>query len=316
MAVGIGGLLVGGQPTSPQVLFAALTTSEDSLAHTLVFEIRLPRTLAAAISGIGLGLAASLLRALTRNPVADSGLLGANAGATVVVAIGIATGVAHDFVAQSIWALVGALGATVLVSAVGLSGRVYSASRLVLFGVALGAVLTGITTGLMLAVPEAFDSMRSWLSGSMVGVPMTSNMTAAVFIGVSLALVIATARSLELTLMGDDLARALGGRLLLTRAATSLAVGVACGAATALVGPIGFVGLLGAHVAVIVASRFSIPATPRHLLAAAGGGVLLVLADLVGRIALWPGELPAGIVVAVIGAPFLLVILRRNRSLT
>lgn len=310
------GLFIGGQSTSPWVVLGVIRGDVDIVAQALVVEIRLPRTLAAAIAGIGLGLAASLLQTLTRNPVADAGLLGANAGATVMIAFGIATGMAADFVAQSAWALLGALTATILVSAVGLSGRIYSATRLVLFGVALGAVLTGITTGLMLAVPEAFDSMRSWLSGSMVGVAMPSNLTAAMLIGLSLIVALAVSRALELTLMGDDVARALGARLLPTRATTVLAVALASAAATALVGPIGFVGLLGAHLAAATAQRLALPAALRHLVAAAGGGALLVLADLVGRIAFWPGELPAGIVVAAIGSPFLLLIIRRNRSLT
>lgn len=316
IAATLAGLFVGGQSTTAAEVLGALTGDTELRIWAIVVEIRLPRTLAAVIAGVGLGLAASLLQTVTRNPVADAGLLGTNAGATVMIAIGMATGLATEFAAQSAWALTGALVATALVSAIGLSGKIYSPTRLILFGVALGAVLTGITTGIMLAVPEAFDGMRNWLSGSMVGVPLESTLFGALMIAAALTLALCIARPLEVTLMGDDLARALGTRLFMARSLTIVAVAIAAGIATALVGPIGFVGLIAAHSSALAASRLGLGAGVRHLIAAALCGVILLLADLVGRVALWPGELPAGIVAAILGAPFLLWIIRRTRSLT
>ncbi|MCD2498488.1 FecCD family ABC transporter permease [Microbacterium nymphoidis] len=310
------GLFVGGQSTIPAEVLGALTGDAELRIWAIVVEIRLPRTLAAVIAGLGLGLAASLLQTVTRNPVADAGLLGTNAGATVMIAIGMATGLATDFAAQGAWALTGALIATALVSAIGLGGKIYSPTRLILFGVALGAVLTGITTGIMLAAPDAFDGMRNWLSGSMVGVPLESTLLGALMIAAALALALCIARPLEVTLMGDDLARALGTRLFMTRSLTTIAVAIAAGTATALAGPVGFVGLIAAHSAALAANRLGLSAAGRHLTAAAFCGAILLLADLVGRVALWPGELPAGIVAAILGAPFLLWIIRRTRSLT
>lgn len=310
------GICIGGQFTPFGAVLAALRGDGELALVAVVREIRLPRSLAAAVAGLGLGLAASLLHTLTRNPVADAGLLGSNAGATVVVAAGMAGDVVNGMLAQSAFAFLGALMATSFVCAVGLSGRVHSITRLVLLGVALGAVLIGMTNGIMLAVPEAFEGMRHWLAGSTVDVPLASTGAAALTVTAALVVAAAVSRTLELTLLGDDSARSLGVRLGMTRSFTVLGVALASSAATALVGPIAFVGLISAHVATRIAESAGLHAMIRHLLAAIGGAVLLICADVVGRVAVWPGELPAGIVVAVIGAPVLLWIVRRARSLT
>lgn len=310
------GVVIGGQRTPLPVVLDALRGEGSTVALAVVWEIRLPRTLAAAVAGLGLGLAASLLQTLTRNPVADAGLLGSNAGATVVIAAGMAAGTATGIVAQNGLAFLGALIATAFVCAVGLSGRVYTITRFVLLGVALSAVLLGITNGIMLAVPEAFEGMRHWLAGSTTRVTLPATGIGALVTGAALLIAAGVSRTLELTRLGDESARSLGVRLTATRAWAVLAISLASAAATALVGPISFVGLLAAHAAGRAAEQLGLDARARHALAAIGGAALLVCADVVGRVALWPGELPAGIVVAVIGAPALLWIVRRARSLT
>ena len=316
LAAGVLGLCVGGQAASVAEIARALVGDGDTRTQAMVWEVRLPRTLAAAVAGCGLGLAASLLQTLTRNPVADAGLLGSNAGATVVVALGMAGGLAANALERGVWAMGGALIATAFVCVVGLSGRVHSIARLVLLGVALSAVLMGITNGIMLAVPAAFDGMRHWLAGSTVGVPFASTGIAALTVCVALAAAAAIAQHLELTRLGDDSARALGVRIGVTRSIAVVSIALACSAATALVGPLTFVGLLAAHAANWIAERMRIGAAERHLLAGCGGVVLLVYADVIGRVVLWPGELPAGIVVAIIGAPVLLGIVRGARRIS
>lgn len=310
------GICVGGQFTPMPAVFAALRGDGELTVLAIVWEIRIPRSLAAAVAGLGLGVAASLLQTLTRNPVADAGLLGSNAGATVVVAAGMAAGVGGGMIAKSGLAFVGALIATAFVCAVGLSGRVHSVTRLVLLGVALGAVLLGTTNGIMLAVPEAFEGMRHWLAGSTVGAPLPATGIAAVTVFCALLIAAVISRTLELTRLGDDSARSLGARLGVTRAATVISVALASAASTALVGPVTFVGLIAAHAATRLSEALGLDAFARHTLAALGGAILLVCADVIGRVALWPGELPAGIVVAIIGAPILLWIVRRTRSLS
>lgn len=316
LAVAVLALFIGGNPTSPGSVLSALAGSTDLRTTAIVWEIRVPRTAAAVAAGIGLGLAASLLQTLTRNPVADAGLLGSNAGAALVLVCAMATGAAGGALTRSLWALVGALLATAFVCAVGLSGRVYSVSRFVLVGVALGAVLTGLTNGIMLAAPTAFEGMRFWLAGSTVGVTPDSTIIGGGLIAAAALLTVCLARSLEVTLLGEELASSLGSNLLATRVAAVLAVALASATATALVGPIGFVGLLAAHAAADVARRTGTGPSTRYLLAACGGALVLVAADVIGRVALRPGELPAGIVAAVIGAPFLLRIVRSSRAIS
>lgn len=306
------GLLIGGQTLAPDRVFAALAGRGEAIELALVWESRVPRTLAAVVAGAGLGIAASLLQTLTRNPVADAGLLGSNAGATALIAIGMFTGLAAGPVLQGLWAFAGALAVTVFVTALGLSGRNYSVTRLILLGVALGAVLIGFTNALMLSAPLTFDGMRHWLAGSMVGVPLAVTLVSGAAMLAAIILGIVSAHSLELTLMGDDIARSLGVRLLTTRIAVVVSVSLASALATALVGPISFVGLIAAHAASGLATRWGMSAAMRHMTAAFAGATVLVLADLIGRVALWPGELPAGIVAAVLGAPFMLWLIRRQ----
>ncbi len=313
LVLGVG---IGGQFTPPGAVLAALRGEGEVTALAIVWEIRIPRSLAAAVAGLGLGLAASLLQTLTRNPVADAGLLGSNAGATVVVAAGMAVGATGGVISQHSFAFLGAVIATTFVCAVGLGGRVHSVTRLVLLGVALGAVLLGLTNGIMLAVPEAFEGMRHWLAGSTVGVPLPATGVAAITACAALLLAAFVSRTLELTRLGDESARSLGVRLGVTRAGTVLSVALASSSATALVGPVTFVGLISAHAAARLSESLGLESFARHALSAIGGAILLVCADVIGRVVLWPGELPAGIVVAVIGAPALLWIVRRNRSLT
>lgn len=310
------GVCIGGQFTPLPAVIAALRGEGELTTLAIVWEIRIPRSLAAAVAGLGLGLAASLLQTLTRNPVADAGLLGSNAGATVVVAAGMAAGASGGVIAQSGFAFLGALLTTTFVCVVGLSGRVHSVTRLVLLGVALSAVLIGTTNGIMLAVPEAFEGMRHWLAGSTVGVPLSATGIGALTLCCALLLTALLSRTLELTRLGDESARSLGARLGITRAMTVVSVALASSAATALVGPIAFAGLIAAHGATRSAAALGLEAFTRHALAGIGGAILLVCADVIGRIVLWPGELPAGIVVAVVGAPMLLWIVRTTRSLT
>ena len=310
------GVWIGGQFTPATAVAAALRGEGERTVLAIVWEIRIPRSFAAIVAGFGLGLAASLLQTLTRNPVADAGLLGSNAGATVIVAAGMAAGIGSGVIARSALALFGALLATAFVCVVGLSGRVHSVTRLVLLGVALSAVLIGITNGIMLAVPEAFEGMRHWLAGSTVGVPLQATGIGALTVLGALLITALISRTLELSRLGDDSARALGAQLGITRAGTVLSIALASSAATALVGPIAFVGLLAAHAATRFSESLGLEAFSRHTLAAVGGAILLLCADMLGRVALWPGELPAGIVVAVIGAPVLLWIIRKARSLT
>jgi len=285
------------------------TGSTDAV---VILDSRLPRTAIAVAAGLALGVAGALVQAVTRNPLADPGILGVTSGSAFAVAI--AVGVLGITTVQGyLWfAFGGALAATVVVYVVGSIGREGSSPvRLTLTGVALGAVLSGIVTAMLLADPEGFSAMRSWESGSLEGRGWDGVVPVLPFLAVGVVLALVISRSLNAIALGDDLAVALGARVTLVRALAIVAVSLLAGGATAIAGPIAFVGLMIPHVA-----RWIAGPDQRWIVALSVvlGPVLLLVADIVGRVVLRPGELPAGIVTAVIGAPVLIVLVRRQRA--
>lgn len=305
-------LMVGSKGLAPGlVLDVLLHGSDGSFDHTIVVDDRLPRTVAALVAGLGLGVAGALIQAVTRNPLADPGILGVTAGAAFAVALGIAlTGALAPSV--YLWlAFLGAFVATVVVYTIGAVQRgSVSIARLTLAGVALAALLNGVTSGLVLTNPRSFDALRAWQSGSLKnrGWEVIAPAAPWVLLGVVLALLLG--RALNAVALGDDLAASLGAQVLRTRAVAILAVTLLAGGATAIAGPITFIGLMVPHVARRISGPdqrwilgFSVVLAP----------TLLLVADIVGRLLLPVGEIPAGIVTAVIGAPVLVVLARRYR---
>lgn len=307
-----GGVLIGSRPTSVADVLDALGGTGTERA--LIWELRIPRTILAIVVGLALGAAGALMQALTRNPLADPGLLGVNAGAAVAVALALALSLASSVVDTVWWAMGGALLASLIVHA--LSRRGFdggSPATMVLAGTAVSAALVAITNGLVLAMPAAFDSFRFWAVGSLEGRGAEVAWGIAPFVAVGLLLAVCLGRGLDALALGDDTARALGVNLLVVRTLGVLAVIALCGAATAAIGPVAFVGLTVPHVA-----RRWVPDSQRWLavFSALGGAVLVVVADLVGRVVARPGELEVGIVVALIGGPVFVHLVRRRRGRT
>lgn len=304
---------VGAKPIPLWTVFDALTAFDGSNEHQIVRDLRLPRTIAGLLVGTALGASGALIQALTRNPLADPGLLGVNAGAALSVAIGIAVfGVAS--VSGYLWfALAGALAATLGVYGIGAAGRTaVDPVRLTLAGVALGAVLVGITSAMMLLEPRTFDHMRGWNAGTLVARGPEVLLPTAPLVAVGLALALVAARSLNGIALGDDLATSLGVSVNRTRAVVIVAVTLLAGTATAIAGPIAFVGLMIPHIA-----RWIAGPDQRWLLAytIVLAPILLLSADVIGRIATSPGEVPVGIVTAFVGAPVLILLIRRRRMI-
>lgn len=306
-------LAVGAKEIHLPIVWEALTRFDGTLDdHVIIRDLRVPRTLLGLLIGAALGVAGALIQALTRNPLADPGILGVNAGAGFAVTVAVAvTGV------TTIWgylwfAFAGALVATVAVYAIGMVGR-HGATpvRLTLAGVALTAVLGGISQSITLLRPEVFDQMRYWGAGSLAGRPPETAAVVVGFIAAGLALGLVAAHGLNAMSLGDDLARSLGSNLLRTRVLVVVAVTLLAGAATAAAGPIGFVGLMVPHVVrwfVGPDQRWIIPYT------AVGAPVLLLASDVIGRVVAPPGELQVGIVTAFVGAPVLIVLIRRKKA--
>lgn len=306
-------LTIGAQPLSLAAIWHAVFSFSGSLYDTIFWSYRVPRTVLAVICGAAFGVAGALTQAATRNPLADPGILGVNAGASFLVTIAVGF-LGFRSIDTYIWfSFAGAIGLSAVVYLMGTRGREGTPSiRLVLSGIAISALLMGITSGMTILDPQLLDAMRLWHLGSVAGRDMAVVITVLPFIIAGLVIGLATARALNAISMGDDIAHALGVSVIRTRILVVTAITLLCGAATAAAGPVGFVGLMVPHVV-----RWTIGPDQRWiiLLTMILSSVLLLLADVVGRVVLFPDEIQAGIITAFIGAP-VLIFLARSRKVT
>ena len=276
----------------------------------VVHDVRVPRTLLGLLVGVALGLSGAVMQGLTRNPLAEPGLLGVNAGAGLAVVVAIAVFGVGSLSGYVWWAMVGAGLAAVLVHALaGLGGGV-TPLRLTLAGAAVTAGLASWSSGLLVSSRQSFDAFRFWQVGTIGGRGLDLVVTVLPFFAVGLVVVLLAVRQLNALALGDDLARGLGENVLLARATVALGVAVLCGASTALAGPIGFLGLVVPHVA-----RFVVGPDHRRIIPVClvAGPTLLLAADTLGRLVAQPSEVQAGIMTAVLGVPFFVLLVRRGR---
>jgi iron complex transport system permease protein len=278
---------------------------------TIIQELRVPRTLLGLVAGIALGLAGALMQALTRNPLADPGILGIDAGAAAAVVLAIRVLGVGSLTGYIWFAFGGAAAAFVVVYLLGTRGRSgASPERLALAGSAVGAALLAVTNAVALVDSRTFDRYRLWTVGSLIGRDLDVVAAVTPFIVIGALLALALGPSLNVIALGEDAARALGASLGRTRVLSAVAITLLCGAATASVGPIVFVGLAVPHLARALVGPDQRWLLPYSLILAP---VLLLAADVLGRVLARPGELQVGLVTAFLGAPvFLAVILRRR----
>lgn len=308
-------LAVGARATDPATVLAALLDpgsldADRANDAVVVRELRLPRTVIGLLAGAALGIAGVVMQGTTRNPVADPGLLGVNAGAAFAVVLGLSAGLT-SLTGLAGLALLGALAAAGLIAAVAVAARTGTVpALLVVAGAAVTAGLTSLTTLVLLGDPETLDRYRFWTVGSLTGRGLEAAGTLAPLLAVGAVAAVALARALDALALGDDVARGLGFRVTRTRVAAVAAVVLLCGTATALAGPLVFVGLVGAHGARVLVGQRHLALLPA---AAVVGAALLLLADSLGRLVAPPGEVEAGIVVAAVGAPLLIALVRSRR---
>ena len=267
---------------------------------------RITRTIFSFMCGAALGVSGALMQSVTRNPIADPSILGVNTGAALAVVIGIAffnISAASDY----IWfALVGALVTALFVFGVGSLGRGGATPlKLVLAGAATSAALSSLVMALMIPRSNVMDQFRFWQVGSVGAGNMNSIWTFLPFLIVGLIIAIVAAPSLNALALGDEMATSLGVRTGTVKIVASFAGVILCGAATALAGPIGFIGLLAPHLI-----RLALGPDQRYLmpLSAMAGAIILTFSDVAGRLLGSPGELEVGIVTAFIGAPILILL--------
>lgn len=301
-----------GQYRAPEVLgylFGDTTLRADDKLAMVIHSLRLPRSLAALLVGASLAIAATLLQSATRNPLAEPGLLGVNAGAVLGLVIGLIWFDVESTFGYLLWSGAGALLGNVAVLGIGLMLGQASPLRLVLAGVALGAVFGGIANFLLLSTRVALEQFRYWNLGSLSASALDAVALVSPLALLGLAMAMLLCRQLSLMQLGDAQARALGIHTGWVRLGVLAASTLLTACAISLAGPIGFVGFLAAY----CARRLEPAQLLRQLCYSALFGMLLLLtADILARALVQPFELPVGTLLAAVGAPALIVIVLRG----
>lgn len=303
-------LAVGARAVAPSAVIDALLRGGDSDDAEVVRQLRVPRTLIGLMVGAALAVAGTALQGITRNPIADPGILGISQGASVGVVLAIAFAGVHTLTGYVWYAFAGAGLASVAVYAIAAGGRGGATPvKLALGGAAVNALLVSVTTAVLTTNAAALDEFRFWQVGSIAGRDAEVARQIWPFLLVGAVLVGYVARGLDALALGDDMARGLGQNVAAVRVLGGLGATVLTGVGVAAAGPIAFVGLAVPHIA-----RAVVGADHRWVLpmAALIGPVMLLVADVVGRIVFPPGEVPAGVTTALLGVPFLVALVRRK----
>lgn len=309
--VALASVAYGSKPIPLGEVIAAVLDFDGSNDHLIVRSLRIPRTLVGVVVGTALGVAGAVMQGVTRNPLADPGILGVNAGASLAVVIAIYVFGVGSLTGYVWFAFLGAAIVSVVVYALGALGRDGAMPvKLALAGAAVAAFLASITTAILIVDVATLDQYRFWVVGSIAGRDATIAAQVTPFLAAGALLAFGSARALNSMSLGDDVARSLGLRVGVARSVSAVSVVLLAGGATAAAGPIGFVGLTVPHVARAICGpdyRWILPYS------AVLAPILLLGADIVGRIVARPGELQVGIVTALVGAPFFIALVRRRR---
>lgn len=307
-------LLIGARTIAPATVFEALSGMDPANGDHAVIASRIPRTIAGLLIGAALGLAGAGMQGVTRNPLADPGILGVNAGAALGVVVGIhffTVATLHGYI---LCAFLGAGAAALLVYAVAALGRDGATPlKLALAGAAMAAGLGSLTNAVLMIGQQTLDRFRFWQVGTLGAREVPEMLSVAPLLILGAVLVLGGARLLNALALGDDSARGLGFKVGRGRGITAAGVVLLCAAATALAGPIGFVGLIVPHAIRMIAGADYRWLLPLSLLA---GPLLLLGADVVGRVIAPPAEIQVGVMTAIIGAPLFLWLLRRGKKIS
>ncbi|BDM72848.1 iron ABC transporter permease [Streptomyces nigrescens] len=303
-------LAVGSRPFAPSEVLDALVHGGSGDAAQVVRYLRLPRTEIGLMVGAALAMAGTVMQGLTRNPIADPGVLGISQGASAAVVLALAFAGVHTLTGYVWFAFAGAGIASVVVYAIAARGRGGATPvKLALSGAAVNALLVSVTMAVLTTRAAAWDEFRFWQVGSLTGRDTEVAARIWPFLLAGAVLVLAVARGLDALALGEDVARGLGRNVAAVRIVGGLGATVLTGAGVAAAGPIAFVGLAVPHLA-----RALVGGDHRRLLpmAALLGPVVVLVADTVGRVVFPPSEVPAGVLTALIGVPFLVTLVRRR----
>ncbi|MBB3052895.1 iron complex transport system permease protein [Prauserella isguenensis] len=305
LAAGVASVAVGARAVPVGEMWGAVADFDPLNGdHLVVRDIRLPRTVLGIAVGAALAVGGALIQTLSRNPLAEPGILGVTHGAGFALTVGAALGLAGSAVSQLGLGVAGSVLATALVYAVGR----HSTLRLLLAGVAFSAVLMGVSLGIRLTSPDTLDKYRFWAVGSLAGREQADLTVPLVAIGVAFVGALVIARSLNAVALGETVAHTLGANVARVRTVTLVLITVLAGAATAVAGPILFVGLIVPH----LLRRLTSGSVPWLVgLSAVVGPILMLVADTIARVLLHTGEVPVAIVTAFLGGPMLIWVVRR-----
>lgn len=299
-----------------QVVRALFGDAPSRFVDNVIWSARVPRTALGLAAGAALGLSGALMQALTRNPLADPGILGVTAGASFAIVLAVGVFGLGSFYGYVWFAFAGALVTSVLVYLLGRLGRSgLTPVKLALAGIAVSSLLNSLTSAIALTDPDALDRYRFFTAGSMADQDGATVLRILPFLAVGAVLALGCAPALNSLALGEDVAASLGRRPGLVRLSGVTAITLLTGAAVAVIGPVVFIGLVVPHAARVLAQLAGIGPDQRWLLplSAALAPCLLLAADIVGRMIARPVEVQAGIVVAFIGGPFFIALVRRRK---
>nr|WP_121174024.1 iron ABC transporter permease [Kushneria sinocarnis] len=303
-------LLFGAGSVGPEAAWRVLAGGGSGDERFTVLSLRLPRALVGLAVGAALGIAGGLIQAAARNPLAEPGLLGVSAGSALAVAVALVLGASAATLRVSVAQLGALVGCLLVLAAARLNGAGSDPVRLVLAGAVLSGLLGALTSLLLLADQRSADEIRFWIVGSLAGRRLQELKAILPSLAVAGVLVMLIARPLAAMALGERIATGLGHHPGLIRLLTVLAVALLVGAATAVAGPIAFIGLVVPFAARALAG----PDVRRTLwLALPLGPILTVGADILSRLLIAPSEMPLGVITALIGAPVLIAVVRAHR---
>jgi iron complex transport system permease protein len=308
LACVVASLAIGSRTTPLGEVVQAFSAYDGSDAHAIVRELRVPRTELGLLVGAALGAAGALMQGVTRNPLAEPGILGINAGAAFAVVLAISALGLSSVTAYAVVALAGAGLTAVLVFALG--GRGAAPIRLALAGAVLATLLISLTSAILVFDARTLDEFRFWIVGSIAGRDAGVVLAVLPFIAAGLVIALGAGRWLNALALGDDVARGLGQHVGRTRAIASAGFVLLAGGAVAAAGPVAFVGLAVPHIARSIVGPDYRWIVPYSIVL---GASLLLAGDVVGRVVTQPAELEVGIVTALLGAPFFIWLVRRRR---
>ncbi|VEP12964.1 iron-enterobactin transporter subunit; membrane component of ABC superfamily [Hyella patelloides LEGE 07179] len=289
-------------------IYQAFTAFDGSSNHLIIRTVRLPRSLIALLVGAALAVAGAIMQGLTRNPLASPGILGVNAGAAFAVVVGTFIFGSSSLNIYAWYAFAGAAISAITVYLLGSVGRGgLTPFNLTIAGAALTAFISSVTSGILIISQRTLEEIRFWLAGSVAGRDLNLLLQVLPYICVGLILALALSRQITILSLGEDTARSLGQSTILIKILAAISIILLAGASVAIAGPIGFVGLIVPHIV-----RLLVGVDYRWILpySAIFGAIIVLIADICGRLVVKPSELPVGLIMPLIGAPFFIYLIR------